>query len=249
MKKLLSLLMALALMLSLAGCFTEPVQMPTALEESVGQTDQTTVFTEPTLPETEPSTEPAIQPAAPPETKPTRPAATEPAEVTQPETKPAAKPTVPEQPEQEAPVETTQPEQPEPEPPVEPTQPKPNPSKPAGKLDPDGSYTTKEDVGLYIHLYGRLPKNFMTKSQAKQYGWKKGALEPYAPGYCIGGDTFGNREGLLPKAPDRTYKECDIDTLGSRSGRGSRRIVFSNDGLVYFTADHYKSFTLLYGEP
>ena len=236
MKKLLSLLLALALMLSLAGCFAEPAQMPTVPEETTAQTTQATVFTEPTLPETEPTTEPTIQPTAPPETKPTRPAATEAAtEATQPEIEPATQPTVPEQPELE--------------PPIEPTQPKPKPTQPAGKLDPDGSYTTKEDVGLYIHLYGHLPKNFMTKSQARQYGWKNGALEPYAPGYCIGGDTFGNREGLLPKAPGRTYKECDIDTLGSRSGRGSRRIVFSNDGLVYFTADHYKSFTLLYGEP
>lgn len=116
-------------------------------------------------------------------------------------------------------------------------------------LDEDGSYTTKEDVALYLHIYGRLPSNFMTKNEAKQLGWKSGSLERYAPGKCIGGDVFQNREGLLPKKSGRTYYECDIDTMGSYGNRGSKRIVYSNDGLVYYTSDHYESFTLLYGDP
>ena len=67
-------------------------------------------------------------------------------------------------------------------------------------LDPDGCYTTKEDVALYIHLYGELPQNFMTKNEARDLGWEGGGLESYAPGMCIGGDRFGNYEGLLPDA-------------------------------------------------
>lgn len=114
-------------------------------------------------------------------------------------------------------------------------------------LAEDGSYTTKEEVALYIHLYGRLPDNFITKAEARDLGWEGGVLEPYAPGKTIGGDRFGNYEGLLPKKKGRTYLECDINTLGA-SSRGAERIVFSNDGLVYYTADHYESFTLLYGE-
>ena len=114
-------------------------------------------------------------------------------------------------------------------------------------LDPDGTYTSKEEVALYIHQYGCLPGNFITKNEAKKLGWKSGSLENYAPGKCIGGDRFGNYEGLLPKASGRTYTECDIDTLGAKS-RGPKRIVFSNDGLIYYTDDHYESFTLLYGE-
>ncbi|MBR2491728.1 MAG: ribonuclease [Ruminiclostridium sp.] len=113
------------------------------------------------------------------------------------------------------------------------------------ELDPNGSYTTKEDVALYIHLYGCLPENFMTKDEARDLGWEGGSLEPYAPGMCIGGDYFGNYEGLLPE--DRDYTECDIDTLGADS-RGPKRIVFSDDGLIYYTPDHYESFELLYGE-
>ncbi len=111
----------------------------------------------------------------------------------------------------------------------------------------DGTYTTKEDVALYIHTYGRLPGNFITKKEAERLGWSGGSLEKYAPGKCIGGSRFGNYEGLLPEKPGRTYTECDIDTLGARS-RGAKRIVFSNDGLIYYTEDHYETFTLLYGE-
>lgn len=114
-------------------------------------------------------------------------------------------------------------------------------------LPEDGSYTTKEDVALYIHTYGRLPDNFITKKEAQDLGWPGGNLEPYAPGMCIGGNRFGNYEGLLPEAGGRTYTECDIDTLGAKS-RGAKRIVFSNDGLIYYTEDHYESFELLYGD-
>ena len=118
---------------------------------------------------------------------------------------------------------------------------------PAPTLNRNGSYTSKEDVALYIHLYGELPSNFITKSEARKLGWEGGGLEDYAPGKCIGGDRFGNYEGLLPSATCRTWTECDIDTLGKNS-RGAKRIVFSNDGLIYYTDDHYESFTLLYGE-
>lgn len=112
----------------------------------------------------------------------------------------------------------------------------------------DGIYTTKEDVALYIHTYGCLHQNFMTKDEARDLGWEGGGLEDYAEGMCIGGDRFGNYEGLLPDADGRKWTECDIDTLGSDS-RGAKRIVFSNDGLIYYTDDHYESFELLYGEP
>lgn len=114
-------------------------------------------------------------------------------------------------------------------------------------LPEDGTYTTKDDVARYIHLYGHLPDNFITKKEAQNLGWSGGSLEPYAPGKCIGGSHFGNYEGVLPEADGRSYTECDINTLGAKS-RGAERIVFSNDGLIYYTNDHYETFTLLYGE-
>lgn len=111
----------------------------------------------------------------------------------------------------------------------------------------DVSLTSKDEVAEYIHQNGCLPDNFITKSEARDLGWNGGSLEPYAPGMCIGGDKFGNYEGLLPEKSGRRYYECDIDTLGAET-RGAKRIVYSSDGLIYYTEDHYNSFELLYGE-
>ena len=110
-------------------------------------------------------------------------------------------------------------------------------------LNEDGSYTRKDDVALYLWVYGCLPDNFITKKEAEKLGWSGGSLEPYAPGCCIGGDRFGNYEGILPEGA--TYTECDIDTMGAKS-RGAKRIVFSSDGYIYYTDDHYESFTVLW---
>ena len=110
----------------------------------------------------------------------------------------------------------------------------------------DGIYTSKEDVVRYISEFGHLPQNFITKKEAQALGWPGGSLEKYAPGKCIGGDRFGNYEGLLPEEKGRKYYECDIDTLG-KDKRGAKRIIYSNDGLIFYTDDHYKSFTQLDG--
>lgn len=112
----------------------------------------------------------------------------------------------------------------------------------------DGEYTSKEEVAKYIYLYGHLPNNFITKNEAKALGWdnKAGNLGEVAPGKSIGGDYFGNFEGLLPEEDGREYHECDIDSDGGY--RNAKRIVYSNDGLIYYTEDHYESFELLYGE-
>ncbi len=108
----------------------------------------------------------------------------------------------------------------------------------------DGTYNSAEDVALYLDTYGHLPCNYITKSEARDLGWTGGSVEEYAPGCAIGGDYFGNREGLLPEG---SYHECDIDTLG-RDSRGAKRVIWSDDGRIYYTEDHYESFTLLYGE-
>lgn len=112
----------------------------------------------------------------------------------------------------------------------------------------DGEYSTKEEVAEYIYLFGHLPSNFITKKEAQNLGWQsnKGNLWKVAPGKSIGGDRFGNNEGLLPNVKNRKYFECDINFDGGY--RGSERIIFSNDGEVYYTNDHYKSFEHLYGD-
>ena len=84
----------------------------------------------------------------------------------------------------------------------------------------------------------------MTKEEARALGWEGGSVEAYQAGAAIGGDCFGNREGLLPEETGRTYTECDINTLGADS-RGAERLIFSNDRLYFYTSDHYASFTEL----
>lgn len=141
--------------------------------------------------------------------------------------------------------------EPEPEPETEPApEPEPEPETEPPQADeeeedtPSGTYyNTKDEVALYIHLYGCLPDNYITKSEAKRL---YGSTKNIPSNMNIGGDRFYNKEGLLPQG--HTYYECDIDTTGGRN-RGAKRIVFSSDGLIYYTDDHYASFTLLYGEP
>lgn len=221
MRKILSILLALALIVSLAACApSDPAGTTPSTEQSVPQTHP--AETDPTASR---PTEPEVTPPA--ETTPTVPAPTEPLP-----TAPAPTAPRPTEPQPTRPVPTVPPTE------AAPTEPAPTETEPAG-LDEHGVYTTAEDVGLFIHIYGRLPDNFVTKSEYSKLG--KPADK------CVGGDVFQNREGLLPKAPGRTYRECDIDTLGKHE-RGAKRIVYSNDGLVFYTTDHYASFTQLYGE-
>ena len=116
---------------------------------------------------------------------------------------------------------------------------------PEASVTEDGEYTSKEEVAEYIHLFGHLPSNFITKKEAKALGWEGGdSLGKLAPGKSIGGDRFGNYEGQLPDEKGRKYTECDIDYKGKK--RNAKRIVFSNDGLIFYTDDHYKTFEQLY---
>ncbi len=114
------------------------------------------------------------------------------------------------------------------------------------EIQKDGSYTSKDEVAAYIHLYGELPGNYITKNEARDLGWvsSKGNLDKVAPGKSIGGDKFGNYEKLLPTKKGRQYYECDIDYEGGT--RNAKRIIYSNDGLIFYTEDHYNTFEQLY---
>ncbi len=115
---------------------------------------------------------------------------------------------------------------------------------PERQISESGTYDSKDEVALYIHTYNKLPSNYITKKQARKLGWRGGSLEKYAKSKCIGGDRYGNYEGRLPKNGNQ-YHECDIDTLG-KSKRGAKRIVYSTRGNIYYTDDHYNTFTELY---
>ena len=104
-------------------------------------------------------------------------------------------------------------------------------------------YNTRDEVAAYLTAYGELPPNYITKSEAQDWGWKStyNTVAEAAPGMSIGGDRFGNYEEILPKGKGRQYYECDIDY--KKGNRNAKRIVFSNDGLIFYTDDHYESFS------
>lgn len=107
------------------------------------------------------------------------------------------------------------------------------------------TYTDPDEVALYLHDFEELPPNFVTKKEAGQQGWSAGKdLSKILPGCSIGGDKFGNFEGLLPEKSGRQYYECDVNYTGG--SRGAERLVFSSDGLIYYTEDHYESYTQFY---
>ena len=214
---------------------------PASLSVEEPETEISTEEAAPSVPETTKW----VRPTFDFESEMTLPPQTDPPVVTEPNTPQQTDP--PTTKEQTAPPQTTGP----PETTAEPTTTKapattaaPTTTAKSGiTVDRNGEYDDKDHVALYIHTYGKLPSNYITKKQAQNLGWSGGSLEKYAPGKSIGGSRFGNNEGLLPAG--HTYYECDIDTRGKKS-RGAKRIVYSSDGLIYYTDDHYETFERLY---
>lgn len=119
---------------------------------------------------------------------------------------------------------------------------RPSENSKAIDIEEKGEYSKPEEVAQYIEIYKRLPKNYITKKEAVSLGWEssKGNLWDVTERMSIGGDFFGNREGKLPDAKGRQWYECDVNYYGGY--RGEERLVYSNDGLIYYTKDHYKTF-------
>ena len=118
-------------------------------------------------------------------------------------------------------------------------------------IDENGTYTSKEEVALYIYTYHKLPQNYITKNKAKKLGWNssKNYVGDVAKGKSIGGDRFNNYQKILPDIKGRKYIECDIDYKGKK--RNAKRIVYADDfdesiGFIYYTDDHYNTFEKLY---
>ena len=114
-------------------------------------------------------------------------------------------------------------------------------------VEEDGWYDDVETVAAYLIAYEELPDNYLTKKEAETLGWvsREGNLWDVAEGMSIGGDYFGNYEGLLPEGK---YRECDIDYDGGY--RGEERLIYTTQGdlYIYYTNDHYESFELIYAE-
>lgn len=111
---------------------------------------------------------------------------------------------------------------------------------------PDGPIIDPQSIADYIFANGCLPDNFITKKQAQKLGWDstRNYVSDVAPGKSIGGDYFGNYEGLVPTAKGREYHECDCYYISGK--RSAYRIIYSNDGLVFYTEDHYQTFIPMY---
>ena len=105
-------------------------------------------------------------------------------------------------------------------------------------------YSDPDEVALYLHAFEELPPNYITKADARSLGWdsRRGNLWDVAYGCSIGGDRFGNREGLLPEG--HKWFECDVNYDGGY--RGAERLLFSNDGIICYSGDHYNSYEVLY---
>lgn len=101
-------------------------------------------------------------------------------------------------------------------------------------------------IADYIFKYGKLPDNFITKKEAQALGWdsSRNYVSDVAPGKSIGGDKFGNYEGLLPSKKGRQWYEADC--YYTKGKRNAYRILYSSDGLVYYTDDHYETFTQMH---
>lgn len=108
----------------------------------------------------------------------------------------------------------------------------------AGTATIDGG----KGADLCMYLYNRLPENYITKDDAEERGWVsiKGILREKVPGATIGGDEYSNDGGELPKCLGRKWYEADINYTGGY--RGKHRILYSNDGLIFVTYDHYNTF-------
>lgn len=90
--------------------------------------------------------------------------------------------------------------------------------------------------------FNQLPPYYIPIADARAAGWKarKGNLATVAPNRMLTKGIYNNDDGHLPDAAGRIWYEADINYTSGR--RGLERILYSNDGLVFITRDHYVTF-------
>ena len=100
----------------------------------------------------------------------------------------------------------------------------------------------KDGVDLYVALHGALPNSYISEAEAEAQGWKKwlGNLAEVLPGRMIGGKIYRNRDHGLPESDGRIWHEADFDYVNGY--RNTCRLLYSNDGLLFVTYDHYLTF-------
>ncbi len=113
-----------------------------------------------------------------------------------------------------------------------------SPAKPADIAQ----LTDANTVARWVQQHQRLPDFYLTKNEARRQGWNpsQGNLCDVLPGRAIGGDRFGNREKRLPMQTGRVWFEADVNYHCGH--RDADRLLYSSDGLIFLTTDHYRSF-------
>jgi hypothetical protein len=112
---------------------------------------------------------------------------------------------------------------------------------------PEGPITDPQSIADYLFSHDmELPENFITKKEARELGWdsRYNRVGDVAPGMSIGGDYFGNYQEKLPVGKGISYREADCYYTGG--SRNAYRIIYSSDGRVWYTEDHYRTFTELF---
>ena len=98
---------------------------------------------------------------------------------------------------------------------------------------------------FWLAHYGKLPDYYISKEELYALGWKGSkTISSKAPGKMVFGGVYNNDDGHLPSALGRIWYEADINYYKGR--RNQHRILFSNDGLIFVTYDHYQTFYEIY---
>ena len=122
-------------------------------------------------------------------------------------------------------------------------------------VEESGLYTTKDSVAAYLCKFYKLPSNYVGKNEGKSLyesktgnTFEKWNFNPWITlGVMIGGDVFynyaNNPDNYHSTLPEGDYREADVDY--SAKNRGTKRLVYQSDCIIYYTADHYETFNKL----
>ena len=106
-------------------------------------------------------------------------------------------------------------------------------------IDEYGEYTDRDSVAAYLVYFGTLPCNYITREEARDFGWEEGEdLWLSAPGYSLGGDPYPDEAGLFSAQEYLSdlspFLECDLNYQGGERGR--ERLIW-NEFSLWYTAD------------
>lgn len=98
-----------------------------------------------------------------------------------------------------------------------------------------------DGADYWLKYYGSLPDYYISSAQLEALGWEYGDRpSKFAPGKMLGGGIYDNEDRKLPHRIGRIWREADINYTPGKRNR--HRILWSNDGLIFVTYDHYHTF-------